>query len=172
MKKRVKLFTTIASLCLAVALMAFGVYAATSESLKINSSVSFESTTVLFDAKVDITGAVEGAKSKTYTADNKLVEQNFEDFEVGALTFDEGHRTITYTVKFTNKSNFAITIGVTGAPSAVEGQLEVTETKTALTSIAKGAPEVTYTLVLNLARVDSDLTSTVVNLVFTATKAA
>ena len=43
MKKRVKLLTTIASLCLAVALMAFGVYAAQTSTLTVSSSVSFTS---------------------------------------------------------------------------------------------------------------------------------
>lgn len=39
--KKFKLFTTIASLCLAVALMAFGVYAATSASIGVTSSITF-----------------------------------------------------------------------------------------------------------------------------------
>ena len=39
--KKIKLFTTIASLCLAVALMAFGVYAATSASIGVTSSITF-----------------------------------------------------------------------------------------------------------------------------------
>lgn len=46
MKKKVKLFTTIASLCLAVALMAFGVYAATNATYKVSGSISFTSTNV------------------------------------------------------------------------------------------------------------------------------
>lgn len=41
MKKRAKLITTIASLCLAVALMAFGVYAATSVTMSITSQIEF-----------------------------------------------------------------------------------------------------------------------------------
>lgn len=44
MKKRVKLFSTIASLCLAVALMAFGVLAATTETFKVTSTVSYSVT--------------------------------------------------------------------------------------------------------------------------------
>ena len=41
MKKRFKLITTIASLCLAVALMAFGVYAATNASFTVTSTINF-----------------------------------------------------------------------------------------------------------------------------------
>ena len=44
MKKRFKLITTIASLCLAVALMAFGVYAAAVTDLKVTGTISFVST--------------------------------------------------------------------------------------------------------------------------------
>lgn len=41
MKKKVKLFSTIASLCLAVALMAFGVWAATTASIGMTSTVRY-----------------------------------------------------------------------------------------------------------------------------------
>ncbi|MBQ3494114.1 MAG: hypothetical protein IJA69_01725 [Clostridia bacterium] len=41
MKKRVKLFATIASLCLAISLMAFGVYAAATVTYNINGTVSY-----------------------------------------------------------------------------------------------------------------------------------
>lgn len=44
MKKKVKLITTIASLGLALALMAFGVYAATTASFKVTGTVSFTAT--------------------------------------------------------------------------------------------------------------------------------
>lgn len=56
MKKRAKIITTIASLCLAVALMAFGVYAAANATLGITSSVKFLAT----DVKVTWTYSVVG----------------------------------------------------------------------------------------------------------------
>ena len=43
MKRKFKLFATVASLCLSVALMAFGVYAATSVEYKVSGTVSFSS---------------------------------------------------------------------------------------------------------------------------------
>ena len=46
MKKKVKLFTTIASLCLAVALMAFGVYAATTVTATVSGKITFVATDV------------------------------------------------------------------------------------------------------------------------------
>lgn len=42
MKRKFKLFATIASLCMAVALMAFGVYAAQSVAYQLNGSVTYE----------------------------------------------------------------------------------------------------------------------------------
>lgn len=46
MKRKFKLITSVASLCLAVALMAFGVYAATAPSVTVNGTVSFSATNV------------------------------------------------------------------------------------------------------------------------------
>ena len=43
MKRKFKLFATVASLCLSVALMAFGVYAATSVTYNVSGTVSFSS---------------------------------------------------------------------------------------------------------------------------------
>ena len=56
MKKRFKLITTIASLCLAVALMAFGVYAATEASFSVTNRVSFDATA---NVKAQVTLAVD-----------------------------------------------------------------------------------------------------------------
>ena len=52
MKKRLKLFSTIASLCLAVALMAFGVWAATTANFGVSSTVKY---TVSGQVNVEIT---------------------------------------------------------------------------------------------------------------------
>ena len=46
MKRKFKLLTSVASLCLAVALMAFGVYAAATPKVTISGSVSFNATNV------------------------------------------------------------------------------------------------------------------------------
>ena len=53
MKKKVKLITTIASLGLALALMAFGVYAATSATFNVSTTVTFQATQ---HVKVTVTG--------------------------------------------------------------------------------------------------------------------
>ena len=88
MKKRVKLLTTIASLCLAVALMAFGVYAATSASFSITNKVSFTATpnvkaTVTLEVTEweNITEAKPTAGTDNWT--QTIVSEN-SDAEVGA----------------------------------------------------------------------------------------
>jgi len=59
MKKRAKIITTVASLCLAVALMAFGVYAATTARLGVTSKLSF----VAEDVKVRYYWSVVGTET-------------------------------------------------------------------------------------------------------------
>lgn len=54
MKKKAKILTTVASLCLAVALMAFGVYAMTQATIAVTSQVNF----VVTDVFVDVEGHI------------------------------------------------------------------------------------------------------------------
>lgn len=74
MKKKVKLFSTIASLCLAVALMAFGVYAATNLSLKMTSKVSFSVSEVY--AKVTVSTQINSETAETTVLENYTVADN------------------------------------------------------------------------------------------------
>lgn len=63
MKRKGKIITTIASLCLAVALMAFGVYAATQVTMGVTSKVKFEVT--------DVFVTVSGATYKGHVGGNE-----------------------------------------------------------------------------------------------------
>jgi hypothetical protein len=77
MKKKFKLFSTIASLCLAVCLMAFGVYAATQATYGIKGKVSFsavgevhvrlDSVKVYKSSTLKLDAAPEDMKSAAYT---------------------------------------------------------------------------------------------------------
>lgn len=104
MKKRVKILTTIASLCLAVALMAFGVYAATQQTMTVGSTVSFT-------AQVAVTWGweVEGGElGTTGVSGTKQVGAG----ETSDLAFNPANETtnaLPATVKFTNKENDQIT---------------------------------------------------------------
>lgn len=147
MKKKVKLITTIASLCLAVALMAFGVYAATSATLGITSQVSFTASgvTVQFDVEVEYDAAyvdytdtdatkIEG----TYTAYTEQAKKNSwtsgvidplagtaaYDWNLGSYAFKEvanvAGKTVVYKFKITNKGSNPVAITVTTGVEPVE----------------------------------------------------
>lgn len=61
-RRKIKLFASIASLLLVTAVMAFGVYAAASQSVNVSTKVSFNATGVAGT----ITGTLTGLDSKTY----------------------------------------------------------------------------------------------------------
>ena len=118
MKKRVKLLTTIASLCLAVALMAFGVYAATQQTMAVSSNVSFT-------AQVDVTWgwgvaggyAVEKGTDGTYgTADDVVGEQVLAIADQ-SLTFNAQAEEKTITV-----TDAATLDGKTAIPERIQFQ--------------------------------------------------
>lgn len=107
MKKNFKLFSTIASLCLAVALMAFGVWAATSVSLGVTSKVKF----TVSDVFVDITGKAtlggEDVASAAFTATSYTdkvanAELNNKTWEIGTIAFTSEKDVIVYTLEISN----------------------------------------------------------------------
>jgi len=109
MKKRVKLLTTIASLCLAVALMAFGVYAATTASFAVTTSVTFSiGDNIAGTVTVSEYNAAKGATAKagealdsdthTFTA-NETVTNHALTLDNVALTAE--NPTVVYEVVFT-----------------------------------------------------------------------
>lgn len=138
MKKKVKLFSTIASLCLAVALMAFGVWAATTTvNFKTKSTVSFTAATDVYgtfkatvakDGTVDAAGTiavkrvldVTGATNKDWEVDEgntvegaldkvvKLGDVAPAGAELPNQTVAKAGETIVYTYTFTNKSPYAV----------------------------------------------------------------
>ena len=108
MKKKVKLFTTIASLCLAVALMAFGVYAARSIILTANGTITFEATDIN-GVWTQVVANVSGGEFKTgeKTAQTLTVEGTtvtIPEVKVVAADNDE-HPVVTITLTATFKNN-------------------------------------------------------------------
>ena len=111
MKKNFKLFSTIASLCLAVALMAFGVWAANSTTLTINSKVSF----TVSDVFVDVTGSVSLVNEKQgtdFTAKSYTLEgTNYTPatltpaiWSVADVAMNTAQDNVTYTLTIVNVS--------------------------------------------------------------------
>ena len=111
MKKNFKLFSTIASLCLAVALMAFGVWAANSTTLTINSKVSL----TVSDVFVDVTGSVSLVNEKQgtdFTAKSYTLEgTNYTPatltpaiWSVADVAMNTAQDNVTYTLTIVNVS--------------------------------------------------------------------
>ena len=137
MKKKIKLFTTIASLCLAVALMAFGVYAATQVTYNVNGTVQYTMDAVLVDvsttieksdlkkAPTDFTAAAleahvdEGWKDaefevtlgnySTYDEDTKLADDTKENVTLDNIVYDFAESSVyKVTVTVTNHNDTGI----------------------------------------------------------------
>lgn len=180
MNKKFKLWATIASLCLAVCIMAVGVYAASSVSLTVTSNVTFNAQSVFVGYK----GKVERATTGDFTSAEEVVEEH-EDWvtngsttstSAGTLTawtpnevtFEEGKQFIRYTITFQNNSGFNIKVTSSNVPTTTEG-VTITETATALTSIAPDGTAV-WTLTLELTDVSGSV-NIEVNPTFTITQA-
>ena len=171
MKKKFKLFATIGSLALAICMMTIGVLAAAQVSLSVTSNVSFNTTSVLVDIAGSVTGAVEGQKDYDgFTANPADPSTTPTAWTIGALTFDETHKTITYTITVTNQSEFAVKMAVTGAPTPT-AQLGVNASNTGETSIEPEGEGV-YTLTLTLQDFSTSMSAVNVNLNVTITAAA
>lgn len=171
MKRKFKLITSVASLCLAVALMAFGVYAATAPAVTVSGTVSFSASNVLANVSVYKLDAQAAAIAGTenfgtavgtheYTAATKDNNKEFNDIEFN-LTDANTHAAFLVKIesKYATGSNVKITVT---SPTAVTktGADDVTcEIKmgkatsalTAVTDSAKtveiAAEEVAYILV-------------------------
>lgn len=180
MKKKFKLWATIASLCLAVCIMAVGVYAASTVSLTVTSNVTFNAQSVFVGYK----GKVERATTSEFTSAEEIVAEHEDWVTNGSTTttssatltawtpnevsFEEGKQFIRYTITFQNNSGFNIKVTPSRVPTSTEG-VTITEKATALTSIAPDATA-TWTLTLELTDVSGSV-NIEVNPVFTIQQA-
>ncbi len=154
MKRKFKLFATVASLCLSVALMAFGVYAAAQVTYTVSGSVSFES-----QLAVKWEGKVEGGKSGAST--DSVAHQSTGTEETDpAYTWNpavvnfgagEGENVITYTFTCTNLGADSIQVSAAIVESTWFGDDNLT--------IKTGAVKGEATSVV-LSAADTDLDST------------
>ena len=119
MKKNFKLFSTISSLCLAVALMAFGVWAATQSTFKVTSKVSFTSNDVMVQWSAKVVGGdttKNGAEVVVNVgADTNPGAAHEAEAPLGAQTFDtksEAGLLLTYTISCTNNGTQDITVSL------------------------------------------------------------
>lgn len=194
MKKKIKLFSTIASLCLAVALMAFGVWAATNNPLfKVNSNVSFTASTDMFvsvSVSQKLAEEEEVVKTDKTYADGgsygNYVYQEPTEMVFGAIAFTTAKKTLVYTITITNYTAKAATVTVT-LPTALNAAVgsPVTEVKTSLVTDGENNalaawdgtsanPTVTFTVTVNLLRTDISIADSdnVADFSFQVTRAA
>ena len=178
MKKKVKLITTFASLGLALALMVFGVYAATTKSFNIQTQVGFQATAHV-QATVTITETDAYAKAATpsYAAavadgltDGKMSisrsaegvdTDGIKDILLGEVTLSDEATCYSYkvTIKNDDKNN-NLTITFTAADKTADGY-KVTFTGEKTTTLTPGQ-SAEYTCVIEVTTIDGS-TVTIAN---------
>ena len=128
MKRKFKLFATVASLCLSVALMAFGVYAAAQVTYTINGSVSYTMNDVLVTVTTktayvtnDHAGHADGAVTELSYANETPVGTPYQSYDSSEVATGDGTHTEPVTVSFNTSTAWRITITVeTINPNGVE----------------------------------------------------
>ena len=141
MKKRVKLLTTIASLCLAVALMAFGVYAATASSLAVNSTVSFTSQDIEVIWTYNISGGnLENPLTNTFSTRTDVATGNTNTNTGAAAAYEvDGEDTISFVAEDNNQIIYVFT-----CQNDANGEVDVAVPTTIFTAKTDGNVTVKY----------------------------
>ena len=178
MKRKFKLFATVASLCLCLALMAFGVYAASTVKYTASGSVSFEVSDVFVTMASKLEATVGGTKSanvddsqKSYTGDDTKVPSATTAYTKAfdAVKFTTTGDNIVLTVTITNdgasKVNVKFTVtkptnvdGITASESYKKGT-EATEYTAAGIELNNGESAVVV-LTITLANMEYTVNST------------
>ncbi len=141
MKKRFKIITTIASLCLAVTLMAFGVYAATQSTMEISSRVTFVAKDIQVTWNWHVRKGLPGSQTKVATGEVATTEadngkEHIADDKVDEETYipetiafeAKNNYTITYFFSCTNNAGAPVVVDVKmyGQFWVIDGNVEVT----------------------------------------------
>lgn len=187
MKRKFKLFATIASLCLCLALMAFGVYAATNVKYTASGSVSFTVNDVFVTVtnkmvkKIGDAGETEVASTvasaKSYTEDESKVKTGTDlaaDCTYADVQFTKTNDYIKYTTTIQNdgesaiKVKFVVTtptdtthLGAT-VTAQVTGGGQPEEAATDYTGVVKTLTQnqtITLVLTISLKNMESTLTA-------------
>lgn len=179
MKKKFKFIASVASLCLAVAMMTIGVIAAQQVTFNVTSNVTFSASSVFmgFEGKVEraTTDAFTGAEVLAQTGTDEARElKNFTDgtsstgdpisWTPTGLTFEEGKQFVRYTITVNNYSDFGVTVTVGGTITATSDDCTVTPSTAVggTFTIAAGTIEAptagTWTLTLALNNVAKEAT--------------
>lgn len=175
MKRKFKLFATIASLCLCLALMAFGVYAASAVKYTASGSVSFEVSDVFVTMQSTLKSTVGGTPAadiaktaqKSYTEDGVKVPSATTEYSdaFDVVKFTKTGDNIILTVTITNDGASKVNVKFTVTkPESVDGITSSVEYK-------KGVATTEYTEAgIELANTESAvvvLTITLANMEYT-----
>ena len=134
MKRKLKIVGTLVSLGLSLAMLAVGVYAATSVSFNISGSVSF----VVTDVFVDVEGKVfldpvaskgtsqvgETFTSKSYTGTTVMTPTDLDNktWNIGVTNFTSTNDCIVYTLKITNSAKTgSVKASISALPVEIDG---------------------------------------------------
>ncbi len=197
MKRKFKLFATVASLCLSVALMAFGVYAASTVTYSVSGTVSFEAQ-VACTWNVTVTYGDKTTSATTKTEEERKLVANATDataskdvalgpVSLGTDTTGVKNNIVIYTITCKNEGKAAISISVDDADTDMatldtRWTVSVTEdydlagteptSRDAISDVVGGdlAAGETYTLVITgtLSDFTQQLTTQNLSLAFTA----
>ena len=190
MKKKFKFIASVASLCLAVAMMTIGVIAAQQVAFNVTSNVTFSASSVFMGFE----GKVERATTDAFTSPEVLAQtgsdgarelKNFTDdtsssgdpigWAPTGLTFEEGKQYVKYTITVNNYSDFEVTVTVGGTITETSADCTITPSTAVggTFTIAAGTIESptteTWTLTLALNNVSKEAAITV-NPTFSVTK--
>lgn len=147
MKKKFKLFATIGSLCLAVAMMTIGVLAAAQANLTVTSNVTFEA------ANVNASYAVEKVEPQaawlTEVKAAETIEGQFDGTETVTFTgkLSETNKVAGYVVTIKNNYTANQTINIEFTDVTTKTGNGWTVTSNSPTEVAAGATVVAYVYV-------------------------
>ena len=125
-KKKFSLLLNIATICLCLTAIAFGVYSAKNASLNVSGTVGFNA----HNCKFAVTGTVECASTTDNTAviasitkerkEYEALGNTLDAYDLGALNFNDiisGGNVVTISLKIENLSNFNVGVKITQKPT-------------------------------------------------------
>ena len=189
MKKKTRIIGSVSALAISMAMLTGGVLAASTVSLSVNSTVSFNATGVYLKAEGSVlrgssTGnlaAYDGNEGGTYTytdysytpvnagtddTPNGGASQNLTAWTIGNVSFTETGRYLQYKIDFTNYSEFPIAVSVTDN-TGTNANISKTVSSEDIEYIAPNDTQ-TYTLTLQLTSFNTSISNFQVDLDFSA----
>lgn len=173
MNSKAKLISTIAAICMVLVLLVGGIWAASTATVNVGGSVSFNAN----DVKVTVTGKVEGAKVNTWTKEVTWDETNSEttltanwtDLNLefvkstdgqGALTGELDDIVITITITNLDEQR-ALNVTLKDNTTGHAGfEVELSETSDTLNKVDGAKDSAEYTITLKPTGADTTATGT------------